>query len=83
MHIDKADMILEPAYRPEMLPEPLLVYEHDSSVYPDLIRESFDDGHTEVYVRLVRQPAPQIMECIRIIHKWGQEDEPERRRDKR
>ena len=57
-------------------------YEHESSKYPEQIRVSFADGHTAVYDMRVDQPAPVIMENIRIIRKWkqGYVNQPERRR---
>lgn len=44
-------------------------YEHESSKYPEQIRVSFADGHTAVYDMRVDQPAPVILENIRIIRK--------------
>ena len=57
-------------------------YEHERSKYPEQIRVSFADGHTAVYDMRVDQPAPVIMENIRIIRKWkqGYVNQPERRR---
>lgn len=44
--------------KPEMLPEPAAYYDRQGSRYPDRIRISFADGHTEIYDRRVNQPRP-------------------------
>ena len=44
--------------RLQPLPEPAVYYDRDSSKYPDRIRLSFPDGHTEIYDRRVNQPRP-------------------------
>lgn len=44
--------------RPEILPEPAAYYDRPDSKYPDRIRLSFQDGHTEIYDRRVNQPRP-------------------------
>lgn len=41
-----------------MLPEPAGYYDRTESIYPDRVRISFEDGHTEVYDRRVNQPEP-------------------------
>lgn len=68
--------------RPEMLEKPVPVYESDTSEYPDIIRVSFRDGHTEIYERRLQQPAPIIMKCIETIREWniGYQYQPKRRR---
>lgn len=83
--MEEIDRILERAGRPTILPKPMPNYEHDCSIYPDQIRVSFSDGHTEVYERRVEQPAPQFVESIRIIRKWkqGYVNQPQRRRRNR
>lgn len=80
--IEKA---LETMSRPKMLDRAVPNYEHACSTYPDQIRVSFSDGHTEVYERRVEQPAPQFIESIRIIRKWkqGYVNQPMRRRRNR
>ena len=80
--IEKA---LETMSRPQLLDRAVPNYEHDCSIYPDQIRVSFSDGHTEVYDRRVEQPAPQVVESIRIIRKWkqGYVNQPMRRRRNR
>ena len=79
---DEIDKILDKAGRPTILPKLMANYDYDFSVYPDQIRVSFSDGHTEVYERRIEQPAPQMMESIRIIQKWkqGYVNQPAQRR---
>ena len=68
--------------RPKMMPESVSYYDRDSSRLPDRIRASFEDGSSAVYIRRVEQPAPVILENIRIIRKWrqGYVNQPEIRR---
>ena len=42
--------------RPSALPKPATYYDKPGSKYPDRIRLSFADGHTEIYDRRVNQP---------------------------
>ena len=79
------DRILVENDRPVMLDKPLPCYEHNSSIYPEKIRVSFEDGKTMVYEIRTEQPAPIIMENIRIIRKWkqGYVNQPEIRRRRR
>ena len=44
---------------PEPLPEPAVYYGRNTGNYPETIRLSFSDGHTEIYDRRVKQPSPQ------------------------
>ena len=44
--------------RPTALPEPATYYDRPDSKYPDRIRVSFADGHTELYDKRVNQPRP-------------------------
>lgn len=44
--------------RPVVLPEPMPYYDRSSSQYPDRIRVSFADGHTEIYDRRISYPTP-------------------------
>lgn len=44
--------------KPSLLPEPAAYYDRPDSQYPDRIRVSFADGHTEIYDRRVNQPTP-------------------------
>ena len=44
--------------RPAPLPEPATYYDRAESKYPDRIRISFADGHTEIYDRRLNQPRP-------------------------
>ena len=68
--------------RPAILQLAVPIYEHEKSRYPERIRVSFKDGHTEVYEIRAEQPAPIIMENIQIIRKWkqGYVNQPARRR---
>ena len=47
--------------RPEPMPQPAVhFYEwNDEGKYPDVIRLSFSDGHTEIYDRRIKQPGPK------------------------
>ena len=60
------------------------VYDRESSEYPEMIRVSFSDGSTAVYELRVEQPAPVIIENIKIIRKWkqGYVNKPMRRRNR-
>ena len=71
--------------RPEILPKPVPYYWFDFSVIPDQIRVSFSDGSTAVYDLRTDQPAPVIIENIKIIRKWkqGYVNQPARRRRKK
>ena len=79
------DRILVENNRPTILPKPMPTYERASSKYPELIRVSFDDGSTAVYKLQVKQPAPVIIENIKIIRKWkqGYVNQPMRRRNRK
>ena len=71
--------------RPEILPRVVPIYEHEDSLYPDGIRVSFSNGRTIEYDIFPEQPAPQIKECIEIIHEWntGYQYQPKKRRRNR
>ena len=71
--------------RPSMLNIAVPIYEHEWSKYPDQVRISFKDGKTMVYDLRVDQPAPVIVENIKIIRKWkqGYINQPVRRRRRR
>ena len=68
--------------RPDMLEKPVEIYDYDISRYPDRLRVSFADGRTVIYEARVQQPAPVIVENIKIIRKMkqGYVNRPERRR---
>ena len=68
--------------RPKPLNEVAAYYDHQMSVYPDMIRVSFEDGNTAVYELRAEQPHPIIVENINIIRKWkqGYVNQPRRRR---
>ena len=70
--------------RPAPLEQIVRIYDHESSKYPDKIRVSFEDGHTAVYDIRIEQPAPVIIENIKIIRKWkqGYVNKPMRRRNR-
>lgn len=55
--------------RPEILDKVVPIYEHEYSVLPDRIRVLFADGRTMIYDIHMDQPAPVIIENIRIIRK--------------
>lgn len=55
--------------RPEILPDPIPYYEYESSVKPESIRHKFSDGTTAIYDLRVEQPAPVIIENIKIIRR--------------
>ena len=79
------DRILMEHNKPTILPKPMPMYERDSSEYPEMIRVSFSDGSTAVYELRVEQPAPVIIENIKIIRKMkqGYVNQPERRRKRK
>lgn len=66
------ERVLEKHGKPKMLPNPMPSYNHKASRHPDQLRVCFDDGSTAVYDLRAKQPAPQIVENIRIIRKWKQ-----------
>ena len=75
---------METPERPEMLPQMVPIYDHESTRHPDSIRVSFTDGTTEVYdIRRV-QPHPLTIKSIETIRKWnnGYVNQPMRRRRK-
>lgn len=76
------DRILVERNRPGILPKVLPMYEHEYSEIPERIRVSFEGGKTAVYELRVEQPAPVIIENIKIIRKWkqGYINQPVRRR---
>lgn len=71
--------------RPEMLPGTISYYDYDISKYPDRIRVSFEDGRTLIYEVRQEQPAPVIVENIKIIRKWrtGYVNQPAQRRKRK
>ena len=68
--------------RPQMLPEPLPIYEHTYSEIPEKVRISFTNGTSAIYELRVEQPAPIIMENIRIIRKWKTGYQAPKRRER-
>ena len=75
----------EPESRPKMLPHAVPHYERSNSRIPEQVRISFSDGSTAVYDLRVEQPAPVIIENIRIIRrmKQGYVNKPLRRRGRK
>ena len=71
--------------RPDLLPGTISYYDYEISKYPDRIRVSFADGKTLVYELRQDQPAPVILENIKIIRKWktGYVNHPEKARRRR
>lgn len=76
---------IEIVLRPYMLEKPVEIYEHDYSKYPDKLRVSFADGRTFVYDIHTDQPAPVIVQNIKLIRKMkqGYVNKPEHRRRKK
>ena len=71
--------------RPELLPAPVPIYEHTDSEIPERVRVSFTNGTSAIYDLHTEQPAPQVVESIRIIRrmKQGYVNQPMRRRRNR
>ena len=70
--------------RPEIMGKVVPIYEHDYSVLPEKIRVLFMDGRTMIYDIHIDQPAPVIVQNIRLIRKMkqGYVNQPARRRRK-
>ena len=83
--IKELDKMLEKNMRPEILPKPVPEYKHEFSKHPESVRLSFDDGSTAIYDLRVEQPAPVILENIKIIRrmKQGYVNQPPRRRGRK
>ena len=83
---DMLDRVLEDIEigktRPGILGKVVPIYEHDYSVLPDRIRVLFDDGRTMIYDIHTDQPAPVIVQNIKLIRKMkqGYVNQPSRRR---
>ena len=69
--------------RPVALPEIVPYYERESSRIPERIRVSFSDGSTAIYDLRVDQPAPIIIENIKIIRRMAGYTAPRPRRRNR
>ena len=76
------EMQIKEENRPELLPKPYPIYERPESEIPERVRISFANGTSAVYELHVDQPAPVIMENIKIIRrmKQGYIKQPVRRR---
>lgn len=85
---DMLDRVLEDIeigkQRPEILGKVVPIYEHDYSILPEKIRVLFMDGRTMIYDIHVDQPAPVIVQNIKLIRKMkqGYVNNPARRRRK-
>lgn len=68
--------------RPKILDKVVPIYEHEYSVQPDRIRVLFSDGRTMIYDIHMDQPAPVIVQNIKLIRKMkqGYVNKPLRRR---
>ena len=66
--------------RPEVLGKVVPIYEHDYSVLPEKIRVLFKDGRTMIYDIHIDQPAPVIIENIKIIRRMAGYEAPKPRR---
>lgn len=75
---------MEKGKRPEVLGKVVPIYDHDFSELPDRIRVSFSNGKTVIYDIHLTQPAPVIVENVRIIRNWkqGYVNRPQRRKRK-
>lgn len=76
------EMQIKEEKRPELLPKPYPIYERPDSEIPERVRISFANGTSALYELHVDQPAPVIMENIKIIRrmKQGYTNQPVRRR---
>ena len=74
--------------RPAILSMGVPQYEHECSRYPETIRVSFFDGHTEIYEIRTQQPHPLVLKNIEIMKETkkkitqGYVNQPARRRRK-
>lgn len=57
--------------KPGLLAFPAPIYERTDSEIPEKVRISFTNGTSAIYALKVDQPAPQLIECVRIIRKWN------------
>ena len=69
--------------RPEILGKVVPIHEHDYSVLPEKIRVLFSDGRTMIYDIHIDQPAPVIIENIRIIRRMKKGYQYKQRRARR
>ena len=76
---------IELTKRPAMLPEPVPIYEHTFSEIPERVRISFTNGTSAIYDLHTDQPAPIILENIKIIRrmKQGYVNKPLKRRGRK
>lgn len=74
-----------PPGRPAPMKVAVPRYEYEHSKYPDSIRVSFLDGHTEIYDKRTYMPHPLVVKNIEIMEKTqkkiqGYVNQPMRRR---
>ena len=76
---------IELTKRPAMLPEPVPIYEHTFSEIPERVRISFTNGTSAIYDLHTDQPAPIILENIKIIRRMkpGYVNQPLKRRGRK
>ena len=76
---------IELTKRPTMLPEPVPIYEHTFSEIPERVRISFTNGTSAIYDLHTDQPAPIILENIKIIRRMkpGYVNQPLKRRGRK
>ena len=55
--------------RPEILPAPVPIYEHTYSEIPERVRISFSNGTSAIYDLHTEQPAPVVLENVKIIQR--------------
>lgn len=77
------EMQIKEENRPELLPKPLPVYERTDSRIPERVRISFTDGTSAIYDLHTDQPAPIIIENIKIIRRMAGYIAPRPRRRNR
>ena len=74
--------------RPAILSLGVPQYEYEESRYPEKIRVSFFDGHTEIYEIRTQQPHPLVLKNAEIMKETkkriqGYVNQPARRRRKK
>ena len=69
--------------RPEIIGKAVPIYENEFEEIPYGVRVSFSDGHTAVYDLHTDQPAPVILENIRIIRRMKNGYQYKQRRARR
>lgn len=49
-------------------------WDHDTSIYPDIIRIPMEDGKVIDYRMDTGQPHPSFIDCMNIVRKWHDQD---------